>query len=37
MVHSNVPIELKEELAEGWTEFYWTPLKKYFKNYKNKV
>jgi activator of HSP90 ATPase len=31
MVHSNVPLELKEELAEGWVEFYWNPLKAYFK------
>ena len=31
MTHSNVPAEQKEELAEGWTEFYWKPLKKHFK------
>lgn len=34
MVHSNVPEELKDELAEGWIEFYWNPLKEYFKNKK---
>ena len=31
MIHSNVPVEQEEELAEGWTEFYWKPMKKYFK------
>jgi activator of HSP90 ATPase len=30
MVHSNIPAAQKEELAEGWEEFYWRPLKKYF-------
>ena len=30
MVHSDIPEEQKEELAEGWNEFYWTPLKEYF-------
>ena len=30
MVHSNVPEEQAAELAEGWSEFYWTPLKEYF-------
>lgn len=29
MVHSNIPEEQKEELAEGWNDFYWTPLKEY--------
>jgi activator of HSP90 ATPase len=31
MVHSNVPKEQADETLEGWTEFYWDPLKKYFK------
>jgi activator of HSP90 ATPase len=31
MVHSNVPKDQKDETAEGWTEFYWEPLKEYFK------
>jgi len=31
IVHSYVPKETAEEIAEGWTEFYWDPLKKYFK------
>jgi activator of HSP90 ATPase len=30
MIHSNVPVEQADELAEGWTEFYWKPLKEYF-------
>ncbi len=31
MVHSNVPKEIADEAAEGWTEFYWEPMEKYFK------
>ncbi len=31
MVHSNAPKEQEEELSEGWMEFYWTPLKEYFR------
>ncbi len=31
MVHSNIPKEQEDELAEGWNEFYWNPLKEYFK------
>ena len=31
MVHSNVPKDQEAETAEGWTEFYWEPLKQYFK------
>lgn len=30
MVHSKVPAEQKDDYAEGWTNFYWEPLKKYF-------
>lgn len=30
MVHSNVPEEQAAELAQGWNDFYWTPLKEYF-------
>ena len=30
MIHSNVPAQQADELAEGWVEFYWDPLKKYF-------
>ena len=31
MVHSNVPKEIADDAAAGWKEFYWDPLKKYFK------
>jgi activator of HSP90 ATPase len=30
MIHSNVPAEQADDLAEGWVEFYWKPLKEYF-------
>ena len=30
MVHSNVPKKQAGETFEGWTEFYWDPLKEYF-------
>ena len=30
MVHSNVPEEQAAELADGWNESYWIPLKEYF-------
>jgi activator of HSP90 ATPase len=30
MIHSNVPAEQADDLAEGWSEFYWKPLKEYF-------
>jgi activator of HSP90 ATPase len=30
MKHSNVPKEQAKEYKEGWTAFYWEPLKKYF-------
>lgn len=36
MTHTNVPAELKEELTEGWTEFYWNPLKEHFKKQEKK-
>jgi activator of HSP90 ATPase len=31
MVHLNVPKDQEAEIAEGWTEFYWAPMTKYFK------
>jgi activator of HSP90 ATPase len=37
MIHSNVPKAQEFEIAEGWTEFYWTPLKEYFSNQKSKT
>ena len=30
MVHSNVPAEQADSYRQGWVDFYWTPLKKYF-------
>jgi activator of HSP90 ATPase len=30
MVHSNVPKAQADEIAGGWIEFYWDPLKKFF-------
>jgi uncharacterized protein YndB with AHSA1/START domain len=30
MVHSKVPTEQVDYYAEGWKQFYWAPLKKYF-------
>jgi activator of HSP90 ATPase len=34
MIHSNVPEEQATELTEGWNQFYWTPLRDYFKQHK---
>lgn len=31
IVHSGVPTEQADDVAEGWNEFYWEPLEKYFK------
>jgi hypothetical protein len=31
MVHSKVPVEQGDEYAQGWIDFYWEPMKKYFK------
>jgi len=31
MVHHGIPKSQEQELGEGWEEWYWTPLKKYFK------
>jgi activator of HSP90 ATPase len=36
MVHSNVPAKQADDIAEGWTEFYWKPLKEYFTKRKPK-
>jgi uncharacterized protein YndB with AHSA1/START domain len=30
MIHSKVPAEQADSYAEGWQEFYWEPLKRYF-------
>lgn len=31
MVHSNVPAEQADDYAQGWIDFYWEPLRKYFR------
>lgn len=31
MVHSKVPAEQAKSYAQGWIDFYWEPMKKYFK------
>lgn len=31
IVHSGVPTEQAKDLAQGWKDFYWEPLKEYFK------
>lgn len=30
MVHSKVPAEQAESYKQGWIDFYWKPMKKYF-------
>ena len=30
MVHSDIPADQKDELNQGWIDYYWKPLKKYF-------
>ena len=32
IIHSNIPKGQEEELKQGWIDFYWNPLKNYFKN-----
>ena len=31
MIHSGVPAEQAAEIEQGWIDFYWQPLKEYFK------
>jgi hypothetical protein len=31
MIHSKVPEEQADEYDQGWKDYYWTPLKEYFK------
>jgi hypothetical protein len=31
MVHSDVPAEQAADIEQGWIDFYWKPLKEYFK------
>ncbi|MCW4054283.1 MAG: SRPBCC domain-containing protein [Candidatus Bathyarchaeota archaeon] len=37
MVHSDIPAEQKDELRQGWIDYYWEPLKKYFEKRKEVV
>jgi len=30
MIHSDIPTNQEEELKQGWNDYYWKPLKKYF-------
>ena len=34
MTHSKVPEEQADDYDEGWKEYYWKPMKEYFKNKK---
>jgi activator of HSP90 ATPase len=34
MVHSDVPAEQEDDLKQGWIDFYWEPLKNYFRKRK---
>ncbi len=36
MVHSEVPEEYADDTAEGWLEYFWNPLKEYFKHLESK-
>jgi activator of HSP90 ATPase len=31
MVHSNVPAEQADGYRQGWVDYYWEPLKAYFR------
>ena len=31
MIHSEVPAEQADDITQGWIDFYWEPLKEYFK------
>ncbi len=37
MIHSDVPTDQKDQLEQGWTDYYWKPLKKYFEKRKNET
>jgi activator of HSP90 ATPase len=36
IVHSDVPAEQADSYRQGWIDFYWKPLKQYFKKKKNR-
>jgi activator of HSP90 ATPase len=31
MIHSGVPEEVAEDIGQGWKDYYWEPMKRYFK------
>ncbi len=35
MIHSGVPEDAAEDIDKGWKDYYWEPMKKYFKERKN--
>jgi len=35
MIHSGVPEDTAEDIGQGWKDYYWEPMKKYFKERKN--
>ena len=35
MIHSGVPEDAAEDIGQGWKDYYWEPMKKYFKERKN--
>jgi len=37
MVHSDIPTDQEEGLKQGWTDYYWEPLKRYFEERRQKV
>jgi len=34
MIHTGVPEEIADDIAQGWKDYYWDPMKKYFKERK---
>jgi activator of HSP90 ATPase len=35
MIHSGVPEDAAEDIGQGWKDYYWEPMKKYFKERKH--
>lgn len=35
MIHSGVPEEVAEDIGQGWKDYYWEPMKKYFRSQKH--
>jgi activator of HSP90 ATPase len=35
MIHSGVPEEVAKAIGQGWKDYYWEPMKKYFKGRKH--